>query len=132
MQRRLAGWGLVAAAVAVAAVYYRFNPATTYFFPKCVFYQATGLYCAGCGGQRALHQLLHGNFREAFYNNALLLLAIPYLCLGFVLDLARGYRYDPNAWFWPRWGVGLLVAGLIFWIVRNLPGEPFSLLRPLP
>ena len=37
------------------------NPYESGAFPSCIFYQATGWYCPGCGGLRATHELLHGD-----------------------------------------------------------------------
>lgn len=71
---------------AAAYVYYTFDPNLYNWFPKCPFKACTGLDCPGCGSQRAVHALLHGNFLEAFQHNALLIPFIPYLAAGF------GYR----------------------------------------
>ena len=57
------------AAVVAAAVYLgvRFRPAL-----RCPFYALTGLYCPGCGTCRALADVFHGRFAEAFSHNMLL------------------------------------------------------------
>ena len=41
-------------------------------FLPCPFHWLTNLYCPGCGAQRAMHDLLHGRFGEAFGHNAAL------------------------------------------------------------
>lgn len=64
-------------------VYYRYNPENYAWFPKCPFKALTGLDCPGCGSQRAVHALLHGHVDEAFRQNALIPIAIPYLSFGF-------------------------------------------------
>lgn len=46
-------------------------------YPSCPFRLSTGLLCPGCGSLRALHDLTHLRFAEAFMHNAFLLLAIP-------------------------------------------------------
>ncbi len=73
-------------------VYKTFNPLDYGWFPKCPSKALTGLDCAGCGSQRAIHYLLNGEFKEAFHQNALLLPFIPYIALGL------GYRFikTPN------------------------------------
>lgn len=43
----------------------------------CPFHAITGLRCPGCGSQRALHALLHGDLSTTFKMNALWILAIP-------------------------------------------------------
>jgi len=37
------------------------------------------MYCPGCGSQRAVSALLHGDIRGAFGYNALAMLASPFL-----------------------------------------------------
>src|SRR5437868_4038030 len=70
-------WLGLVAAVLGAAVLYFFNPAEGGFYPRCFFKMVTGWDCPGCGGLRATHQLLHGNFREAFALNPLFVIALP-------------------------------------------------------
>ncbi|MGD0650123.1 MAG: DUF2752 domain-containing protein [Verrucomicrobiia bacterium] len=113
-----------------ATALFSFNPATSVFYPKCLFHEVTGLYCPGCGTTRALHCLLHGQFREALRDNALAVVAVP--VLGAML-LSRTVRRRPPIAA-RRSGVvwlGLLLAGIIvFGVVRNIPCRPFSLLVP--
>ena len=66
-------------AVAGLAVLYAFDPATSRFYPPCAFHSLTGLQCPGCGGTRALHQLLHGNVRAAFQLNPMLFAAMAFV-----------------------------------------------------
>lgn len=118
-----------------AAVYwlYQWDPEGTAFAPKCSFYLLSGYYCPGCGAQRALHALLHGDIHTAWRNNPLLLFLLPYLLLGIALNLygsitGREYRW---AIFYHRQVIRLLLALLIvYWIARNLPWYPFPLLAP--
>ena len=35
-------------------------------FPPCLFHLATGYYCPGCGGTRAITSLLHGQILNSF------------------------------------------------------------------
>lgn len=79
--RRATGVLLAVGAVAVAAVYYMFDPATSRFAPKCFFRLFTGFDCPGCGSQRMLHALLHGDIAGAWNANAYL------LCMGPVILL---------------------------------------------
>ncbi|NGM66204.1 DUF2752 domain-containing protein [Sphingobacterium sp. SGR-19] len=87
----LLGTGVVVMGVATY-VYYTYDPVAHSWFPQCPFKALTGFDCPGCGSQRAVHAILHGDFREALHHNALLLPFIPYLTFGF------GYRFvkDPN------------------------------------
>ena len=64
------------------ALYYFFSPENPNFIVKCPFNYFTSYDCPGCGSQRALHALLHGELRKAFSYNPLFILAIPYVLLG--------------------------------------------------
>lgn len=115
-----------------ALVLYFFDPVHFHFYPVCVFHQATGLLCPGCGTLRALHQLLHGRIAAAFRFNALFVLTLPLVCgylLRVVLAQAAG-RPAPSirpAWLWLALG-----AMIVFGILRNLPYPAFALLAPVP
>lgn len=75
-------------------LYYKINPQSDYFFLKCPFKMATGLDCPGCGSQRALHSLMHGEFRQAFSYNPIFIFAIPYLFAGILLEwFGLKYKY---------------------------------------
>lgn len=65
----------------IVTVYFLFDPAGTMWFPRCPFLVLTGFRCPGCGSQRALHALLHGEVAEAWRLNALLLLELPLMAL---------------------------------------------------
>lgn len=71
----------------IALLYKYVNPLEGMFFPKCPLKTVTGLDCPGCGGQRAAHLLLNGEFKLAFLQNPLLFFFIPYLLIGFYLQL---------------------------------------------
>jgi len=116
---------------------YAVDPATHRVYPACWLYQTTGLYCAGCGATRALHALLHGQVWTALHDNVLFVALLPWI-------LWQATVYARRAWLanrWPeifvaprtlaRYGVGLIALALLFAVVRNLPGAPFDLLRPL-
>lgn len=120
----------VVAAAALLFLFFRFNPNEHPFFPRCAFHAVSGLECPGCGGQRALHQLLHGNLGAALQNNALLVLMLPlggWYLLRFIWQQTTGRKLPaPFAHhLWP-WALCLVVIG--FAVLRNLPG--FDWLRP--
>ncbi len=56
---------------------YHCNPATNGFYPRCPLFALSGWQCAGCGGLRALHALLHGHLKEAWHYNQLLVVSLP-------------------------------------------------------
>src|SRR5690606_33176042 len=56
-------WFVIAIGFVLMAIifvyFYAFSPfQNDSFFPYCVFKATTGLDCVGCGGQRAVHELL--------------------------------------------------------------------------
>ena len=108
-------------AVAVAAVLFWFDPARTPIYPVCLFHQLTGLDCPGCGGLRAMHQLLHGHVVAALHDNAMLVCSLP---LPAVVALRLWNRRIAGL---PGWGIGIqwiwIYVGmwLAFGVLRNLP-----------
>lgn len=66
-------------------VYTALSPALVPFFPRCFFYGLTGYRCPGCGSQRALHSLLHGDVGTAFSYNAFLLIVLVLMVVWTVL-----------------------------------------------
>jgi hypothetical protein len=66
-------------------VLYTFPPQDYHFYPLCPFYATTHLLCPGCGGTRALYQLLHLNFSAAWHYNALVTVAAPLFLVWFAL-----------------------------------------------
>ena len=77
-------WIFVVIILLMTGYYFFLNPyEQEYFFISCPFYKITGYQCSGCGSQRAFHEILHLNFKEAFHQNALVLIAIPYFSLIF-------------------------------------------------
>lgn len=126
--RILAGIGLPLLVLIGAWILYTFgNPLI------CVFYQLTGLYCPGCGSGRASVALLHLDFAAAFGYNLLYMLLLPfivyyllkqYIILVFRKDVLPMFSIDGLA------AKIVLVVILMFWILRNIPVFPFTLLAP--
>lgn len=112
---------------------YYFNPAKGGYFLQCPFHFATGLYCPGCGSQRALHQLFHLNFNEAFRYNPLMVLSLPLVAYALCLTIYNFFFKTQHRLklFYKNWFVfGFFGLVLIFWILRNLPFFPFNHLAP--
>lgn len=118
-----------AAVLGAGAVLYFFNPSTHGFYPVCEFHQLTGLNCPGCGGTRAVYQLLHGHLWRALEDNALVVLSLAGLAgRGAWFAIKKFLRrpagpFLPPEFFWP-----LLVVAVVFTVLRNLPA--FSFLSP--
>jgi len=119
--------------LAVAAFHLRQNGAQGSLLPPCLFYKATGLHCVGCGMTRATHAALNGRFLEAFLHNPLGVVLLPIAGLGIALELVAWVRENPGGLRLrarPRvlWLLVWLVVG--FWIFRNIPFWPFTILAP--
>lgn len=102
-------------------LYFSFNPEEYSFFPKCPFLLLTGLQCPGCGSQRAIYSLLHGNLARAFSYNALLVLSIPLICmLLFAKALKRRFPHVYIACHNPMliWCYFSIV--ILWWVLRNV------------
>jgi len=100
-------------------------------FPGCFFFAFTGWHCVSCGLTRALHALVHGDVIRAFSMNPL---AMTMLFLSPLLGAWKmGWRpgvlrpliavlSEPKFWL-------VLLPG--YWLARNLPWFPFTLLAPV-
>jgi len=97
----------------------------------CVLYETTGLYCPGCGSGRAIHALLHGRIREAFFHNPLLfLLGVPAAGVLFAEYLRLVF---PSLGIKPVFVSRAVVTACVvlvfgYWIARNIPA--FAILAP--
>jgi hypothetical protein len=130
---------LGACACAAASLFvYAVDPSRSDVYPQCLLYNATGLYCAGCGATRALHALLHGRVLLALHDNVLFVAALPLLLYVLASQAWTAWRANawPKAYIDPRRLVfgtaGIFTLLMAFAIARNLPGPAFDWLRPLP
>ena len=107
----------------VATVLYLFNPAQYGFYPRCLLHTTTGLDCPGCGGLRAAHQLLHGQWRTAFALNPLLVVLSPWFVWqagAFLVRTLTGRTLNQPLNH-SRWTWVLLAVVIGFGVIRNLP-----------
>ncbi|WP_417935237.1 DUF2752 domain-containing protein [Flagellimonas maritima] len=109
-------------------LYFSFNPENGLFFPKCPFNNYLGIYCSGCGSQRAIHDLLHFRIGEALSHNILLLPALIVIVQDLSVRLGilhqkrfLNYSYSPFI---------VLAIVLLFMILRNIKVFPFEYLAP--
>lgn len=124
MSRRYLWIGAPVLLVGALLLYYGVDPSHADWLPRCWFHEWTGWQCPACGGQRALHSLLHGQVREAVGYNLFLVVAVPYLLLVVWTSLDNGRlarRWRPVVQHrWLAWAYCLLF--MVWWVVRNLPG----------
>lgn len=107
----------------VGMVYFWFNPSAYAWFFKCPFLYVTGYQCPGCGAQRALHELLHLNFKEAFNYNPLFVSSIPYVLTALLFQFPSVKDQFPKTHrflFGSKTVLIILVTILLFFILRNI------------
>lgn len=89
--------------------------------PRCWFHYFTGLDCPGCGSQRMVHALLHGDVAAAWRHNAFLLLLSPVLLFMAWLETQRTRRPRLYIRFYSVRTTLLFAFLLVGWgILRNL------------
>lgn len=115
-------WILGLLFLAVALYYFFLNPyQQTDFFMSCPFYKNTGYQCPGCGSQRAFHELLHFHFLEAFKQNALFVLGIPYVLLIFYANFNKEkHQKLRQVLVGNKTLLILLIVAILFGVLRNL------------
>jgi hypothetical protein len=99
------------------------DPAESVWMPKCPFKLLTGLQCPGCGGQRAVHALLHGDVVGALRYNWFLIYAAPYLLLLIVerFFLRGDWQQKVQCFAENRHVVMFYVVSYCVWLVaRNI------------
>ncbi|HKS36688.1 MAG TPA: DUF2752 domain-containing protein [Verrucomicrobiae bacterium] len=113
------------------AILFALDPARHGFYPRCVFHSVTGLHCPGCGALRGAHLLLHGHLTEALRMNALVFLFLPVASIFLFLKRRAAAGTDVSRFVVkPAWLWSALAVAFLFWILRNLPFYPFTLLAP--
>jgi hypothetical protein len=100
--------------------------------PGCFIYEHTGIFCPGCGLQRALHAFFTGKIMLAFRMNLLITIALIILCIDFILlvfDIEK-LRIVPRV---VNSHVGLIILVIIlvlFLVFRNIHCEYLIFLKP--
>jgi hypothetical protein len=118
--RRMILWGAVLLCALGALVFFAFDPTKVPIFPQCIFHRVTGLDCPGCGAQRALHQLLHGNVIAALRLNAMFVLSLPLAAWYGPRLIVRSFARLPSGTP-PRWLWFYIAAWIVFGVARDLP-----------
>jgi len=127
----LATLGLLGLAVAFWLL--REHGPSARWLPGCTFHRLTGLHCPGCGMTRAAAALAHGNLAAAFRFNPVGMVLLPLALVGLGLEAFGWIRAKPPRYrLQPGARAAWLLVWLViaFWILRNLPWWPFTLLAP--
>lgn len=107
-------------------------PSIKNLYPPCMLHATTGLHCPGCGTTRCLHSLLNGEIRQAFAYNIFAPVFVPVLAgvIGLTTwHAVRGTRSrlrEPSR----MWIFGSIAVLGAFFVLRNIPASPFTLLAP--
>ncbi|MEM9588055.1 MAG: DUF2752 domain-containing protein [Planctomycetota bacterium] len=122
---------LVAGALALSTLGFvvlrRFEPTADSLYPKCLFYQWTGLHCPGCGATRALRALSLGDVRLAIRTNPMLIIGGPIIALLVWIQKRRERRGLIAS---PRLAWCLFVVLMTYFILRNVPTPATGWLAP--
>jgi len=119
--------------VLLSLLYFLFPASTYHFYPKCIFHEITGLYCPGCGSQRAVSALLHGRLFEAVDYNLLLVVSAPFILYSAFVFCWNAFskRKMRQALFYSPTFVWMAFAFvLLFAVLRNMPWAPLRWLAP--
>ena len=105
-----------------------------YFFGNpvpCYFRRWTGLNCPGCGSGRAAYDIVHFHFLEAMGHNIVFVVLMPfmayymlkmYLFIVIKRDVLPFFNFSYRQMLW------IFIFIVSFFILRNIPVEPFNLL----
>jgi len=126
---RLLRIGLLIVILILAVLFFILDPSKHPIFPRCIFYSLTGLYCPGCGSQRAIHSLLHLNFAGVVQNNLLFLPALVAIIYHYLCPiLNRMFKLHlPDIFYMKNTPIIIFAVIIIFWIVRNMSFYPAPL-----
>lgn len=124
--------GLLIVITGLAVLFFVLNPAEHEIFPRCLFNSITGYYCPGCGSQRAIHSLLHLNFAGVIGNNFLFIPAFLLILYHYLHPVVnRFFKWKlPNIFYFKSTPWIIFAFVILFWILRNIPFYPFSVLAP--
>lgn len=123
---------LLLTAVGLIFFFYFHDPEKSILFPKCPLYVWTGLYCPGCGSQRAVHSFLHFRFLEVMHYNFLLYPAAVFIIYHLLRPVVLKYSGIswPDFLYRKKTPWVILIIVVVFWILRNIHAAPFNWLAP--
>jgi hypothetical protein len=129
---RLTASAVVALAAGGLSAVYLLDPGSSDLYPPCPFLALTGFYCPGCGTLRALHQLTLGHPVAALDLNPLMVLLLPFVADFLASHAMLAVTGRPLRKFFVRphliWALfGVVLA---YWLLRNIPAYPLTLLAP--
>lgn len=119
LKHKLGNIAILVLLIALGAIYFIFDPSASVFFPKCPVRLLTGYPCPGCGSQRAIHAILHGDIKGAAEYNVLAVIFVPILLMMFFSSFFRErypklYSITHHKWV----AYASLAAILLWWGIR--------------
>jgi len=106
----------------ILIIYYFINKYTGFYIP-CLFHEITGYDCPGCGITRLCFHLINLQIKDAFYDNPLVFIYLPFICAYFIY-LSYLYIYNkkdkilikiPNIYL-----IIVIIITLLYGILRNV------------
>jgi hypothetical protein len=110
-----------------------FDPVTVGIFPPCLFNAATDLYCPGCGSTRACDSLVAGDIGKAFGYNPLFIGSLPFVVYFISIHAWSGIALNKKRQINDKlspWLLGFAVLTISYGVIRNIPIESLSWMRP--
>ncbi|MFV0141811.1 MULTISPECIES: DUF2752 domain-containing protein [Empedobacter] len=134
MIKRILVYGLATLLPILVIVYfYSYYSNQSPFSIKCMFHEITGLWCPGCGGQRAFSLLVNGHFLQSLRYNLILPFAL-YICVqlyyAIVGNIFLGKPMSGKLHLPESFARNFLIFLLVYSILRNIPLSPFIYLAP--
>lgn len=122
-KRLAAGAGAAVLIVLALTVYYGYDPERYRWFPKCAMLAATGYKCPGCGTQRFIYHLLHGDVYTALrynYLTAIVILWASAIAVCHLLPQGRCTRKARACLTGRHVVYTYIVLYFAWWILRNI------------
>lgn len=121
IMRKALAVAIVLLLIVLASVYYFFDPSEVGWMPRCLWKVLTDTDCPGCGSQRMVHALMHGDIIAAWHANAYALCMIPVIIFLFWLEFTR----ERHSGLYARVHRTSVIMSLAFsvlgwWFLRNL------------
>ncbi|MBV1888330.1 MAG: DUF2752 domain-containing protein [Urechidicola sp.] len=116
--------------IAIAIYYFLIDPSR--MFLNCPIYATVGIYCPGCGSQRALYDLLHLNIIGVFEHNLLFAFGVMLVAYQIIITSINSVfnKNIKNLLYHKKTPIVILIIVVIFWILRNITKYPFNWLAP--
>ncbi|WP_379970097.1 DUF2752 domain-containing protein [Epilithonimonas sp. UC225_85] len=104
----------------IICIYYFIDPSKNSFFLKCPLRLITGYECAGCGVQRAFHELLHFRLLEAFKYNPLFVILIPILLIAILISFSKNQKLRLSHFMTSKLFVfAVIIIVCVFSVLKN-------------